>query len=257
MKNTYITFVFLAFLGLSSCSKDGDNNSQAQADPIAQFSSQLCTGINGPTAVYWDYSHGLPTPLSQIPTVANPGAQFIHSQYPALGFTMPQGFAAQEVLDNATAAIGVNVIRNDNQVVWRYLPTLRFPGNLSNEAVVGVEVDGLMAFYNVTGSPTVRCSETQTTTNGTLITTFGSRLIEFGNVRASIWINTHYEQTLDFTFVAISVSSAPIAEFDAQVMDTFLPLSWQLLVIDDNVRDSDLDGTPDNQDNFPFDPTRQ
>lgn len=65
-----------------------------------------------------------------------------------------------------------------------------------------------------------------------------------------------YEPSLNATFASLSVSVAPTAEFDAVVFDTFLPISFQLLIINDEVRDSDADGYPDQQDQFPFDPTR-
>ncbi|MEM7185291.1 MAG: hypothetical protein AAF466_01425 [Bacteroidota bacterium] len=255
MKSKYTLVSLLCLILITACSKNDDGGDGQSA--ISQFTSQLCSGISGPKAAYWDYSHGIPIPLTQNPTIANPGAQFIHSQYPALGFTMPQGYRAGEIFDNATAAIGVNVIRNDDQVLWRYLVTLRFAGQVPNDAVIASEINSLMDFYGANGTPTVRCREANVSTNGTLITTFGSRLIEFNNITANVWVNTHYEQTLDVTFVAISVSSAPTAEYDNEVMETFLPISWQLLYISNDVRDSDLDGTPDNQDNFPFDPNRQ
>jgi hypothetical protein len=87
--------------------------------------------------------------------------------------------------------------------------------------------------------------------------TFGARLIEFGNFTGLVWVNTVYVASIDAMQVSVSISSAPTTQFDAEVFNTFLPISFQLLVIDDGVRDSDLDGTPDNQDNFPFDPNRQ
>ena len=76
-------------------------------------------------------------------------------------------------------------------------------------------------------------------------------------ITAQVIINSYFETSLGSTFASVSVASGPTAEFDNLVMDVFLPIHWQLLIIDDNVRDSDLDGTPDNQDNFPFDPQRQ
>ncbi len=66
-----------------------------------------------------------------------------------------------------------------------------------------------------------------------------------------------YDSTLNMTFTSLSLSVAPTVEFGNQVLGTFMPISFQLLYIDNNLRDTDLDGTPDNQDNFPFDPNRQ
>jgi hypothetical protein len=249
-------FVFcIGILTLISCSKD--DGETTLADQFANFNSQICNNVQGPEALYWDYAHGLPVPLTEPPLISNPGAQFIHSQYPALGFTMPQGYAATEILDQQTATIGVNVIRNDNSAVWRYVPTSTFTGAVGINDLMAFEINQIMAFHGFSGSPQVICTTTSTTQNGDLMTTFGARLLRFGETTALVWANSHVSQSLNVTFTAASVSSGPTSEFNNLVFDTFLPLSWQLLVGPERLQDSDLDGVPDEQDNFPFDPNRQ
>lgn len=237
---------------LFSCSKDDNINNQQ--NNLQNFSSSICNGISGPTAAYWDNSHGLAVPLAQIPTLANPGQQFIHSQYPALGFTMPQGYTAQEVTDPQTATLGVNVFRNDNNVVWRYLPTSSFVGQVQINDVVAFELNQIMQFHGFNGTPEVLCTTTQQSTEFGFLTTFGARLIRFGNFTALLTVQTHFMQSLGNTFVSVSLASGPTAEYNNLVMQTYLPIHWQLLVISDEVRDSDLDGTPDHQDPAPFNP---
>lgn len=245
--------IIIITLIASSCSSDDDNGNTQ----IPNFQSSICNNISGPQAVYWDYSHGLAVPLSQIPTIINPGAQFIHSQYPALGFQMPAGFAGQEVYIPQTQSIGVNVIRNDNSVIWRYVPSTTFQGPVGINDVLAFEINSMFAFHGFNGTPEVICTTTSQENQSVFTIFFGARLLRFGNMTASVWARNMYDSTLNMTFTSVSVSTAPTAEFDAQVFNTFLPISFQLLVIDNGVRDSDLDGTPDNQDNFPFDPTRQ
>ncbi|QNJ97187.1 hypothetical protein [Constantimarinum furrinae] len=255
MRTLKTLLLFFFFVATLSCSKD--DGPGTQAEQFANFNSQICNTVQGPDALYWDYAHGLPIPLAEPPLIANPGAQFIHSQYPALGFTMPQGYTATEVLDQQTATIGVNVIRNDNAAVWRYVPTSTFPGPVAINDLMAFEINQIMAFHGFSGNPQVLCTTTKTTNNGDLITTFGARLIQFDNTTALVWANSHVSQSLNVTFMAASVSSGPTAEFDALVFETFLPISWQLLVGPERIQDSDLDGVPDEQDNFPFDPNRQ
>jgi hypothetical protein len=246
--NIFKTLVVV--LLLSACSSDSNKDN---TNPLANFTSQLCENVTGPTAAYWDNAHGLPIPLSQIPTLSNPGQQFIHSQYPGLGFTMPQGYTASE----AQIGLGVNVLRNDNQVLWRYVPGLTSLSQVNILDIVASEVNQLFAFYGHTGNFTVDCEQNVTQPQGGFIVSTSTRLIRFGNITALVAINSYFETSLGSTFANVSISSGPTAEFDTLIMDTFLPIHWQLLIIDNGVRDSDLDGTPDTQDNFPFDPNRQ
>jgi hypothetical protein len=244
----YLKFALLAFC-FASCSKESSDDS----NDLRNFTSQLCNNITGSTAAFWDSAHNLPIPLNQIPTLSNPGQQFIHSQYPALGFTMPQGYSATEDQNG----LGVNVLRNDNQVVWRYVPGLTGFGEIPILDIVAAEINQLFAFYNFNGDFEVVCTQNTSTNQGTFITKTSSRLLRFNGITALVGVNTHFDASLGATFASITTATGPTAEYDNLVMETFLPISWQLLVIDNNVRDSDLDGTPDNQDNFPFDPNRQ
>ncbi len=259
IKNNHImkTFKYIILLAIVSflfaCSSNDDGTSQQ----LNQFQSGICLNITGPTAVYWDGSHNQPTPLSQIPTIANPGQQFIHSQYPALGFTMPQGYIAQEITDQQTGTIGVNVFRTDNNVVWRYIPSSPAIGQISISDVVNFEINQIKAFYGVTEQGNIICAEDFVSNEFGFPTSFSSRLIRFGNFTAQLIVQAHFMPSLGNTFISVTLASGPTAEFDNLVMDTYLPLHWQLLVISDDVRDSDLDGTPDNQDSAPFNPNIQ
>ncbi len=244
----FLKFALVIFF-FTSCNKDSNND----PNDLRNFTSQICENITGPTAAFWDSSHGLPLPLTSIPTLSNPGQQFIHSQYPALGFTMPQGYTASEDQNG----LGVNVIRNDNQAVWRYVPGLTGSGEIAILDIVAAEINQLFTFYNFTGDFEVVCTQNTISNQGTFIKNTSSRLLRFNGITALVGVNTHFDASLGLTFASITTTTGPTIEYDNLVMEVFLPISWQLLIIDDNVRDSDLDGTPDNQDNFPFDPSRQ
>ncbi len=241
---------YLLTILLFSCSSDSDNNNN---NTLNGFTTELCTNVAGPTAAYYANAHGLPIPLTQIPTIANPGQQFIHSQYPALGFTIPQGYTATE----NPLGIGANVLRNDNQVLWRYVPGLTALSQIPILDIVAGEVNQLFAFYGHTGNFNVVCEQNLTQPQGNFIASLSTRILQFGNITALVAVNSYFEPSLGSTFASVTVASGPSNEFDNLVMNVFLPIHWQLLIIDNSVRDSDLDGTPDTQDNFPFDPTRQ
>ncbi len=249
MKSFKVNFGILLSLIILSCSSNDDNS----ANSLNNYTSDLCLNITGPTAAFWDSSHGLPLPLTSIPTLSNPGQQFIHSQYPALGFIMPQGYTATE----DQIGLGVNVLRTDNQVVWRYVPGLTGSGEIPILDIVAAEINQIFSFYNFTGDFEVVCTQNTTSNQGTFIKNTSSRLLRFNGITALVGVNTHFDTSLGLTFASITTTTGPTTEYDNLVMEVFLPISWQLLIIDDNVRDSDLDGTPDNQDNFPFNPQRQ
>ena len=87
---------------------------------------------------------------------------------------------------------------------------------------------------------------------------FSSRLIQFGNFTGLVWVNVTAVQGLPTLSVASAVSAGPTSEFDNLVMDVFLPLSFQLLVIDrGTLSDRDNDGTPDIFDKEPDNPNVQ
>ncbi|MDX1462981.1 MAG: hypothetical protein R3359_07990, partial [Marinirhabdus sp.] len=162
-----------------------------------------------------------------------------------------------EISSNNPPAVGVNVIRDDNQVLWQYVPLISLQGRVQINDIIASQVNGMFGFHNFNGGCDVVCTETKGMEQNGLEFTFGARLVTFGSFTGLVWANTIYVESINATQVSVSVSSAPTAEFDQEVFNIFLPISFQLLVIDDGVRDSDLDGTPDNQDNFPFDPNRQ
>ena len=254
MKSFKYILILAAISLVFACSKDDDNDKEQE---LQQYNSQICAGLAGSEAIYWDSSHGLMTSLAQIPTIANPGQQFIHSQYPALGFIMPQGYSAQEITDQQTGTIGVNVFRTDNNVVWRYIPSSPLQGEIPINDVIAFELNQVMTFHGFNGTPEVICTTSQQTTEFGFLTRSAARLIRFENFTAHLIVNTHFMQDLGTTFISVTLASGPTTEFNSLVMETYLPLHWQLLVISNDVRDSDLDGTPDNQDAAPFNPNVQ
>lgn len=248
MKSILIIFAFIIGVCITSCSSKLSN-----ADVLNNFRSTLCNDISGPIAGYWDGTHSIPIPLTSVPTIVNPGGFFIHSQYPALGFQMPQGYNSFE----NQVGIGVNMIRNDNQVVWRYVPGLTAFSQVSVTDLLASEINQLFSFYNFNGNFDVICAENASAPQGDLIINSSSRLLRFGNITAIVAVNAYFSQSLGSTFGTVILASGPSVEFDNLVMSTFLPIHWQLLFIDRDQTDSDLDGVPDRLDNFPFDPTRQ
>lgn len=250
---TYSLFIIAAVV--LSCSSDGDGGD----NNLTNFRSEICNNVVGPTAAYWDYANAMPIPLTQVPILKNINGQFIHSQLPYLGFPMPQGYSATEVTIPQTQTIGVNVIRNDNAVVWRYVPSTTVSANFSVNDIIATEINQMFSFYGFNGNFEVLCTQTKRANqSGGIVQDFTARLIRFGNFTGLVWVNATRIQDLGVSFASISISSGPTNEYDNLVMETFLPLSFQLLVNDrENLSDRDGDGTPDIYDREPDNPNVQ
>ena len=247
MKTTTLVAIASFTLILFSCSNDGEGGNGNNNSVLQGFNSQVCANVQGPSAAYWDFSHSIPLPLTQIPVVKNPGQQFVHSQFPLLGFVMPQGFSANEVTDPLTGTIGVNVVRNDNNVVFRWVPNTQVAGQVSATNIIANEINAMFAHYGFNGSPDVVCTTTSNSSFEGIPSQFTARLLRFGGITGQVWVRSTF--IAGGTFSAISVTSAPSAEYDTQVAETFLPINYQLFVgRDGTFVDNDNDGVPANED---------
>ena len=242
----------LLLLLISACSsKNGTQND------IKQAQSKICSNVQGAAALYWDFAHSLPIPLTEVPLIKNPGQQFVHSLSPLLGFTIPKGFTAYEVTDVQTATIGVNVVRDDNAVVFRWIPNTQTVGQVSSTTLIANEINNMFSIFGFSGSPNVLCSTTDSNIFEGIPSQFSARLLEFNGITAQVWVRSTY--IAGVTFSAISLTVAPSNEYDQQVMETFLPINYQLFVgRDGGFIDNDGDGFPayedpdDNDPNVPI-----
>jgi len=235
MKLLKILILLVLTSTIISCSSDDGSN-----DIDNRESS--CTDAVGYTGLYWDFANALPTGLSQVPVIQNPGQQFIHSQIPLLGFILPQDFTGFEITEPQTQTLGVNVFRDDNAVLFRWVPSSTiFQQAIPSQNVIANEINTLLNFYNFNGAPEVLCSEFKQEVFGSIPREFNARLLRFNNRIAQVWVITTY--AAGNTYVTISVTTAPENEYDSQVINTFLPLNFQLYVNDNgDIVDQDGDG---------------
>ncbi|MEW4924315.1 hypothetical protein [Algibacter sp. 2305UL17-15] len=255
MKAIKIYSLLAILILLASCSKNNDDaNNFANA-----ISQQGCPNVVGPTAVYWDYAHGIPAPFSRVPLITNPQGRFNHQAvFTNISVSVPQGYTATQILEqNFTYGMDLRR-RNNNQteVLWRYYPITTFSANLTVDQIRALVINQLMVTeFGFNGTPTVECAPpNQALDFGGVRRVFSSRSITFQNTRAIIWIAVT-NAGLNTSSVTISVSAAPINEYNTIVMDVFFPLSFELLIRDkDSLSDRDRDGTPDIDDPEPDNP---
>lgn len=260
MKNLFRLFGFLVIALTFSCNSNDDDGVQRQEQPrpLQNFQSSFCPGITGPMGAYWDFGHGRLLPLNEVPVIKNPGQQFIHSRYPYLGLILPVGFTAQEINDPTTQAIGVNILRNDGLVLWKYIPSMTILGNVNAKNIVADEVNATFQNFNFNGDFNLLCTSSNTKTENGFLVQSEARLIQFGNMTTQIGIQVLGSPSTGASFITIYKVFAPTAAYNSQVMETFLPFTYQLFVNPDNtLSDRDNDGTPDIYDSAPDDPTRR
>ncbi|WP_190810896.1 hypothetical protein [Flagellimonas sp. S3867] len=251
MKKTNIYYLSVIVLILCSCSKDDTGGDIVNENNI----QGLCPEIQGVTAIYWELGHGIPAPLTQVPLIPNPGQRYIHSQFPGLGFTIPQSYTPFEIADPQTGTRGVNVIRNDDSAIFRYVPGTQAVGQVSSQSIIANEINSMFSFFNFTGTPEVVC---RTLPSGNqsisgIPMEFNARLLRFNNMTAIITVRSLLIS--GSTFSSISAVAAPTSEFETEVLNTFLPINFELLVgPGGSFVDKDEDGVPaleDPDDNNP------
>ncbi len=257
MKSLKLILATFFFLGILSCSKESEPTNPI--DDAANATSQICNDVRGVEAIYWDIFNGVARGdiPGGIPLLTNPGNQFIHSGYPALGFTMPVGYTAHQIGGNSVHEIGVNVLRNDNLVLWRYA-NVSFFGITNAQEILQQEINTFVSALGSPGNVQVVCNNSSSQPQGSATITAATAMIRSGNSTAYFSANVYTSPNLGASFIGVQVAGGPTAEIENLILETFLPITWQLLYTGGNsLLDSDGDGEPDATDADPFDPNVQ
>ena len=247
-------FIFVTLFAVISCKEQEDD-----VQSIDNVPSQICSGLIGITGLYWDLSNGIHrTDIpGGIPIIKNVGGHFSHS-LPLLGFDYPTGYRAVELKNESTQLVGVDVVREDNNVAWRYYSNT-FSGQTNADQINQAELNTFLNGFgfNISQVQKVCSNSPAPKGNSLLITSFATLLIQVGNMTAQFVATVNYASDLNVSFYNVQVCFAPTNEYETVVMSAFLPIQWQLLYTGEGFLDSDGDGVADQNDNFPFDPNRQ
>lgn len=256
---TNLFFFVTLLIIFTACNNDDET---AVGPNLNNASSQLCQNVRGAEAIYWDLSNGIPRtdlPGFVPPTVRTPGGSFLHPDFPPLSFEYPAGYSTETLRASHTA--GVNLIRQDNQVVWRWLSTTTngFP---SAREIRQSEIQQMLQFLGVNANniELLCLNEGQINPASGITTRSSTALIRSGGFTALVAAQVTALEGLPTSSVSIRMAVGPTAEFSQLVFETFLAIEWQMLYRSSggvSLDDRDGDGTPDVQDRFPDAPTRQ
>lgn len=247
----FLPLILILLFG-SACNRDG-------IDPRA--TSNICTNVTGPEAVYWDVRNGIPRGdlPGGVPTIKNPGGTFGHPGFPLLGFQYPVGWTPETLTDPTGTTVGVNLIRNDNAAIYRYV-SYQAQGFVAIDDVRAFEINTMLDFFGNPGAVQVECrNDTTDNSLGNIVRAASTRFIRAGTLSAMVNVNLTYVDGLPTTFIAVQITAGPTAEHDALIVDTFLPIDWQMLIKPGDSaldKDRDGDGVNDVNDRFPDDPTK-
>ena len=116
-------------------------------------------------------------------------------------------FADRPITDAQTGTLGVNLVRNDNGVVFRWIPNTQLQGQVSARSIIANEINGVFAHYGFNGTPDVLCTTSANNSFEGIPSQFEARLLRFNGITAQVWVRSTY--LAGGTFSAISVTSAP------------------------------------------------
>lgn len=252
MKKSKSISILLSLYLVFGCSKD----EEATTAGLQNVQAQFCNNFSGPAAAYWNMANGIFVPLSDFPVIANPGGRITNDLQPLLSLEYPQGYRGFQIIDNQTATLGLDILRNDNAVFFRWIP-VSTSVNINNfDVIIAREINTMFNIYGHNGNFEVICTRNISQEFEGLLVNFNARLLRFGEFTGLVWVRSVLVPGLGNVNSAIQIAAAPTNEFDSRTADTFLPFNFQLHVRPDGggFIDNDGDGSPahlDPDDNDP------
>lgn len=245
--------VLVMFLALAGCGGDSTEQSAASA------TSNLCPNVTGTEAILWDLYNGfIRTDVSVLPPpIPIGGGSYTHPAFPLLGFIYPGGWTPTTT-SGGFQQIGVDLIRQDQQAIWRE-DSIVVNGLPSARDARDLELQNLLQFLGQAGTqPQIVCvNEGSGDVGGGIIVSFSNIMIRAGNQTAVVRASVTPFPGLPNSKILVKTVASPTAEFPTRAIDVFLAIDWQMLIGDgSNLSDRDGDGWLDGVDAAPDDPNK-
>lgn len=253
---TVASWIGMALI-VSACGGGGGGGGDATGGSAQVANSFICPGLTGGEALAWDIYNGVLRTDPVLPPAVPAGPSYGHPRAPLLGFSYPPGYTPFTT-DFGIQEFGVDLVRDDNLVVWREYYRNVF-GNVSAAAIRDGETQGVLNHIGQSGAqPQVICTQQGTFADpfGTdFIISVANQMFRVGNFTAIVIVRANFSPSLGTTNSFRKVYLAPTAEFGARAIDTFLAIDWQMSFGDvSGFQDTDGDGWRDSADIDPLDP---
>jgi hypothetical protein len=234
-----------------ACGGGGDAGSQGQ---LQSAGSVLCPGLTGGEGLAWDVYNGVWRTDPVLPPLPPAGPTYTHPAFPLLGFFHPPTYTPFTT-NLGIHEFGVDLVRNDGQVVWREYHK-NVIGQVSAVAIRDGEIQGVLGHLGVAGGVQTVCSREGFLPNpGGTVFSAANIMFRVGDFTGIVLVNAVFFQATGSTGTTRKVYVAPTAEFGTRAIDTFLAIDWQMnLGNDAGYKDSDGDGWRDSADIEPFNP---
>lgn len=185
------------------------------------FRSLSCPDVSGATAAYYDYMNGeiRPDYPDTVRLLPYAGLPYTHPQQPLYSFLYPSGWTPNTLVDPASQLMGVNVLRNDGEALWRRL-NFTLAGSVGATSVAAFERDQMLSILGVAGPVQMVCERTSPDDS------FRSEVYVAGDYTANL--STQAYRMSGVTVVFVQLAFSPSGQYASDVLNVFFPLSGQM-----------------------------
>ena len=225
-------------------------------DETGAISASLsCDGSDNLARMWGTFSRGELLLLGPDFTPAPTWPRFTHPTSLLLSFQHPPDWSGQPL--TIGSAVGVDLVRSDAGGYYHQFTAFDSTGTSVSGWLTDSILRGFSAMADV-GSRTEMCALPPTTVQ----TNFGAQRVSASVVMTEdkvllSAVSLTFFDGLAGNGVTIQSYGGTRAQFNQIANDVFFVIIEQLLFRGGGELDSDLDGTPDSEDAFPLDPTRQ
>lgn len=236
----FLKLIVGVYMGVIVAACGGGGSSSSNGD-LSSATTSLCNDLSGLEAIYWGFINGelradLPSTAFTIPFNINTTQPSYTNSNPyglLLGFSVPAGWTASDAGDTSgfafpTAVVGANLFRDDNEALWRYIPSAQIgQAGYTSQGILDAEINTTLNALGNPASTTEQCAFNFQQPGILGPESFAGKIVRAGNY--TIMAKAH---VLEITGTAVYYDSflsyALTAENTTLINNIFIPMITQL-----------------------------